>query len=80
MSGTKIIFHKCDIFHVNVELDNAHIYAQAMCFKLGTFPLEYLGVPLHFEKLRKEDLEPVIDKAIKKAGGWKWNLLSGNNP
>jgi hypothetical protein len=31
---------------------------------------------LHFSKLRKEDLQPVIDKIIKRIAGWKGRLLS----
>jgi hypothetical protein len=38
--------------------------------------MNYLGVPLHYKKLRKEDLQPVVDKVIKKGGGWRGNLLS----
>jgi hypothetical protein len=38
--------------------------------------LQYLGIPLHFTKLRKEDLQPVIDKIIKRIAGWKGRLLS----
>jgi hypothetical protein len=35
-----------------------------------------LGVPLHFTELRKEDLQPFIDKIIKRIAGWKGRLLS----
>jgi hypothetical protein len=38
--------------------------------------MKYLGVPLHYKKLRKEDLQPVIDKILKKAGGWRGRLLN----
>ena len=40
------------------------------------FPIKYMGVPLHFTKLRREDLQPVIDKIIKRISGWKGRLLS----
>jgi hypothetical protein len=33
-------------------------------------------VPLHFTELRKEDLQPFIDKIIKRIAGWKGRLLS----
>jgi hypothetical protein len=35
-----------------------------------------LGVHLHYSKLRKEDLQPVIDKIIKGIAGWRGRLLS----
>jgi hypothetical protein len=43
---------------------------------LGSFPFEYLGVPLHYAKLRKEDLQPIIDHIIKKISGWRGKLIS----
>jgi len=33
-------------------------------------------VPLHFTNLRKEDLQPIIDKIIKRIADWKGKLLS----
>jgi hypothetical protein len=33
-------------------------------------------VPLHFDKLRREDIQPVVDKIIKIILGWKGKLLS----
>jgi hypothetical protein len=27
--------------------------------------MQYLGVPLHHSKLRREDIEPVVDKILK---------------
>jgi hypothetical protein len=33
-------------------------------------------VPLHFTNLRKEDIQPIIDKIIKHIAGWKGRLLS----
>lgn len=52
------------------------MFAQTLCCKLGSFPVKYLGTPLHYKKLRKEDLQPLVDKMIKKAGGWRGKLLS----
>jgi hypothetical protein len=38
--------------------------------------MKYLGVPLHYTKLRKEDLQPITDKILKKADGWRGRLLN----
>jgi hypothetical protein len=76
MSGMRINFHKCDLIAINVEEEEAQIIAQSLCCRLGEFPMKYLGVPLHYKKLRKEDLQPVIDKILKKAGGWRGRLLN----
>jgi hypothetical protein len=43
---------------------------------MGGFPIKYLGVPLHFEKPRREDIQPLVDKILKKIYGWRGKLLS----
>jgi hypothetical protein len=35
-----------------------------VCF--DTFPIKYLGFLLHYEKLGKEDVQPLIDKILKR--------------
>jgi hypothetical protein len=71
--GMSINFHKCDLVPINVDDEEAQMFAQTLCCKLGVFPLTYLGTPLHYKKLRKEDLQPVVDKVIKKAGDGEAN-------
>jgi hypothetical protein len=46
------------------------------CCRLGSFLFKYLGVPLHYEKLKREDIQPIVDKIIKRVVGWKEKLLS----
>jgi hypothetical protein len=43
---------------------------------LSTFPCKYLGPPLHFRKLTREMLQPVVQKVGNKLPGWKRGLLS----
>jgi hypothetical protein len=43
---------------------------------MGDFPLQYLGVPLHHSKLRREDIQPVVDKILMKAASWRGKLLN----
>jgi len=38
--------------------------------------MKYLGVPLHFDKLKREEVQPLIDKVLKKIGSWRGRLLS----
>jgi hypothetical protein len=71
-----INFHKCDLVPINVSEEDAQLTAQSLSCKLGEFPMNYLGVPLHHSKLRKEDIQPVVDKILKRAGGWRGKLLS----
>jgi hypothetical protein len=42
----------------------------------GAFPIKYLGVPLHYNKLSREDLHPLIEKIIKRIAGWRGKLLT----
>jgi hypothetical protein len=76
MSGMRINFHKCDLIAINVEDQDAQLVSQSLCCKLGQLPLKYLGVPLHYTKLRKEDVQPIVDKLLKKAAGWRGRLLN----
>jgi hypothetical protein len=38
--------------------------------KFVSFPGKYLGIPLHFRRLRKVDLKPLIDKIAGKLPAW----------
>jgi hypothetical protein len=76
MSGMRINFEKCDLVPINVPEDQRNILSQVFGCKVSAFPIKYLGVPLHYGKLRKEDLQPLIDKIIKRIGGWRGRLLS----
>lgn len=76
MTGMKINYDKSDLLTIGVEEERVNELAKIFCCKIGDFPIKYLGVSLHFSKLRKEDLQPVIDKIIKRIAGWKGRLLS----
>jgi hypothetical protein len=65
MSGMRINFHKYDLISINVEECEAQMVVVSLSCMLGQFPMNYLGVPLHYKKLRKEDLQPVIDNILK---------------
>jgi hypothetical protein len=43
---------------------------------VGSFPFKYLGVPLHYDKLKREDLQPLVDKVINRIPGWRGKLMS----
>jgi len=61
---------------VGLEEEEANMFARLFCCKVGNFPFSYLGIPLHFHKLKREDIQPVVDKIIKRIAGWRGKLLS----
>ena len=40
------------------------------------FPCTYLGMPLAYSKLKKNDLQPICDKLVNRMKGWKMALLT----
>ena len=76
MSGMKINYDKSDLLTVGLEEDQANEFARLFCCKKGEFPIKYLGVPLHYNKLTRKDLQPVVDKIIKRIVGWRGRFLS----
>jgi hypothetical protein len=42
----------------------------------GSFPFKYLGIPMHFRKLKNGEWKPVEDGFEKKLGNWIRKLLS----
>jgi hypothetical protein len=76
LSGMRINFNKSDLVSINVPVEEVNVLAQVFGCKVSEFPLKYLGVPLHFGKLCKQDLQPLIDSIIKRIAGWRGRLLN----
>jgi hypothetical protein len=54
LSRMKINYNKSDLVSMNLDEDETIGYAKIFCRKVGSFPFKYLGVPLHYEKLRRD--------------------------
>jgi hypothetical protein len=76
LSGMKINYHKSDMTLIKLGEEEAQQYTKNFCYKVGSFPSKYLGVPLHYDKLRREDIQPFVDLIIKRIPGWRGKLLS----
>jgi hypothetical protein len=76
LSGMKINYSKSDLTTINLGEEESNKYDKIFCYKVGKFPFKYLGVLLHYKKLRREDIQPIVDKIIKRISGWKGNILS----
>jgi hypothetical protein len=38
--------------------------------------MQYLGVPVHHSKLKRDDIQHVVDKILKRAAGWRGKLIN----
>jgi hypothetical protein len=48
------------------KIEEIHEFADIFGCPVGAFPIKYLGIPLHYSKLRREDIQHLIDKIIKR--------------
>lgn len=76
VSGMKINYTKSELIPVGLDADQTAPFLTAFGCTEGTFPIKYLGIPLHYDKLKKEDIQPLVDKIIKMIAGWRGKLLS----
>jgi hypothetical protein len=49
-------YHKSDITPMNLDEEETEAYSKLFGCKIGTFSFIYLGVSLHYEKPRREDI------------------------
>jgi hypothetical protein len=57
------------------DIDIATIL-QPVGLQVATLPCTYLGMPLSLRRLRKIDIQPLIDKIAARLGHWKGRLMS----
>ena len=53
LSGMKINHHKSDLLTLNTPEEEKNNLARLFCCNIGSFAIKYLGVPLHYSKLRR---------------------------
>jgi hypothetical protein len=76
ISGMRINFHKSELIPINIEVEELQPFIDIFKCEVGIFPVKYLGIPLHFHKLRREDLQPLIESLLRRITGWRGRLLS----
>jgi hypothetical protein len=72
----KINFLKSEIVPMNMGEEVIHEISHILSCPVSSFLIKYLGIPLHFEKLKREVLQPILDKMIKGIAGWRRKLLA----
>jgi hypothetical protein len=77
MSGMRINFDKSELVPINIESEGVvNNWRDVPGCPVGAFPIKYLGIPLHYNKLSREDLQPLVNKIIKRIAGWRGKLLT----
>lgn len=75
-SGLRVNLNKTEIFPIRcTEATTAEALVD-FPGKILSFPGKYLGLPLHTRKLRRVDVQPLIDKIGGRLPGWKGKFLS----
>jgi hypothetical protein len=76
MSGLRINYTKSELIPLNISQQEGTTLANILGCKVGKLPITYLGTPLHWKKLNKNDWNFLINKIEKKITLWKEKLLS----
>jgi hypothetical protein len=66
LSGLKIKFHNSEIFYFGKAAEVEDEYKILFGCDVGTLPFRYLGIPIHFRKLKNGEWKPVEDRFEKK--------------
>jgi hypothetical protein len=67
-----------NFFLFGINLDNNEIGPFLEIFQCVEvhFLIKYLCLPLYFKKLKREELQPLINSLLKRLSGWRGKLLS----
>jgi hypothetical protein len=76
MCGMKVNYHKSEVYVLGGDSERKGKVAAMFNCKLGSFPMTYLGVPVHTRKLRKEDFHVINAKMVKRSDPWQGRLMS----
>ena len=60
----------------NLDIEEIHRFSHIFSCPVGGFPMKYIGVPVHYDNLSREDIQHLVDKILKKIAGWRGKLLS----
>jgi hypothetical protein len=68
LSGLKINFHKSELFCFGKATELEHQYKNIFGCTSGTLPFRYLGVPIHYRRLRNSEWNPMEIRFASKLG------------
>jgi hypothetical protein len=76
LSGLKLNFPKSEIYFFGHAKDVENDYKQLFGCESGALPFKYLGIPIHFRKLKNGEWKPEEDRFEVKLSSWIGKLLS----
>jgi Reverse transcriptase (RNA-dependent DNA polymerase) len=62
ISSLKINFMKSELIPLNIDTSMAHNFATQLNYRLGSLPMKYLGLSLHWKKPTRIEWQSIIDK------------------
>ena len=69
-------FHKSEVYYFGKAQEVEDQYIEFFGCKSGNFPMTYLGIPIHFRKLRNVDWKKMEEHFEKRLSSWKGKHLS----
>jgi hypothetical protein len=76
LSGLKINFHESELFCFGEAQDKVNAYTELFGCGQGQFPMRYLGIPIHYQRLTLAEWKLVEERLQKRLSSWKGKLLS----
>jgi hypothetical protein len=76
LSGLNINFCKIELFYFGDVKELVGGYSQIFCCEMGFFPFHYLGIPMHYRKLRNRGWKDKEESFQMKLSCWKGKMLS----
>lgn len=56
---------------IHCSSEDCQVVLHYLACRVQEFPILYLGAPLSISKLRRQDLQPILDKMDRKLAGWR---------
>jgi hypothetical protein len=75
LSGLKINFQKSELFFFGKAKDFEDDYINLFGCAHGSFPFRYLGIPIHFRKLKNGEWKIIEDRFERKLASWLGKLF-----
>ena len=72
----KINFHKSELYCFGKAKEQQEEYRRIFGCESGSLPFRYLGIPIHYRKLRNKEWKTVEDRFEKKLAAWVAKMLS----